>query len=169
MALHTIPTSRPELELRELSVGDADAYFSLVDGNRDHLGQHGDYAELNTATAESIHAELAAEYTAGVRFGAWCGDTIVGRFDLTDHHDGNYVLGYWLGRQYLGRGYATAACWALMAYARDELTATNVWAGVTKGNDASEAVLERLGFAKVQDMGTYTRFHKSIIDASDQP
>jgi RimJ/RimL family protein N-acetyltransferase len=37
------------------------------------------------------------------------------------------------------------------------MTAT-VYAGVTKGNRASEAVLERLGFARVADMGRYHRF-----------
>jgi RimJ/RimL family protein N-acetyltransferase len=63
-----------------------------------------------------------------------------------------------LGGEFTGRGYATAACKALIAYGKAELGATTIYAGVTKGNVKSEALLVRLGFQAVADRGTYTRF-----------
>ena len=56
------------------------------------------------------------------------------------------------------RGYATAARKALIDYGKAELDATDVLAGVTKGNAKSEALLGRLGFRAVEDRGTYTLF-----------
>jgi hypothetical protein len=38
------------------------------------------------------------------------------------------------------------------------LGATDVYAGVTKGNAKSEALLGRLGFQVVEDRGSYTLF-----------
>lgn len=52
----------------------------------------------------------------------------------------------------------TMACRALIAQARTELGAATVYAGVTKGNRASEVVLERLGFGRVADRGSYHRY-----------
>jgi RimJ/RimL family protein N-acetyltransferase len=92
------------------------------------------------------------------QFGIWLDGQLIGRADLNPRTPGNFVLGYWLGSQFTGKGYATAACQALIAYGKAELDATNIWAGVTKGNAKSEALLARLGFHAVADQGTYTRF-----------
>ena len=72
------------------------------------------------------------------------------------------MLGYWLGGEYTGKGYATAACTALIAYGLEVLGARTMWAGVTKGNTKSEAVLQRLGFQEVSDQGSYTRFNRRL-------
>src|SRR5215217_8151239 len=78
--------------------------------------------------------------------------------DLNARTPGNFVLGYWLGGEFTGKGYATAACKALIACGKAELGATNVYAGVTKGYAKSEALLARLGFRAIADRGTYTLF-----------
>ena len=80
---------------------------------------------------------------------------MIGRVDLIPRTPGDFVLGYWLGGEFTGKGYATEACRALIAYGKAELGATNIYAGVTKGNIKSEALLGRLGF---EDRGTYTLF-----------
>jgi ribosomal-protein-serine acetyltransferase len=116
---------------------------------------------MREATPRSVVEELAEEHDDGVTFGVWLGDSLIGRVNLVPREAGNFVLGFWLDHEHTGHGYATAACAALMDYGRSTLGATDVWAGVTNGNTASENVLKRLGFERVGDMGTYTRFHRS--------
>ncbi|MES0837337.1 GNAT family N-acetyltransferase [Nocardiopsis tropica] len=66
---------------------------------------------------------------------------------------------YWLARAATGKGRAGAACAALIGSAFTVLGATDMFAGVTRGNGPSAAVLRRLGFAPVEEFPTYTRFH----------
>src|SRR4051812_6010418 len=151
----TLNTTLPHLRLVELTPDDAQAYYDLVDRNRTHLIQRGDYLDLGKATPESLAAELSDPQSRNIRFGVWLDDHLIGRVDLNPHSPGNVVLGYWLGREYTGKGYATVACRALIDYGKIALGARTAWAGVTKGNTKSEAVLARLGFQAVSDQGTY--------------
>lgn len=54
-------------------------------------------------------------------------------------------LGYWLGLPYWGRGYATEAAHAVMAYGFDTLKLNRIFASHFSGNDASGRVLEKIG------------------------
>jgi len=154
----TITTAIPGLRLTEFVPADAPTYYSLVDRNRTHLSQHGDYTELTHATLASVTKHLTEPAGEQRRFGIWLNDTLIGRADVSPRLPGHIVIGYWLGSEYTGNGYATIACKALIAYARDHLDATDIFAGVTKGNGASEALLGRLGFEVREDKGTYTLF-----------
>jgi RimJ/RimL family protein N-acetyltransferase len=155
---HTeLSTSMPGLVLRRITGGDADAYLAVIQRNQEHLTRYDDHRGLYPATRRSVLEDLIA----GARhaFGVWLGDSFIGRVDLIPREDGNFVLGYWLDQQHTGHGYATSACEAVIQFGLSELDVTDVWAGVTKGNAASEKLLERLGFERVADMGKYTRFH----------
>lgn len=154
----TIATDLPSLRLVALGPDDAEAYYALVDRNREHLTQHGDYTELGRATPASVAEELRDQQVGNARFGIWLDDALIGRADLSPRVPGHFVIGYWLGGEYTGRGYATRACAALIRHGRDTLGATAIFAGVTKGNAASEALLGRLGFRAIEDRGTYTLF-----------
>jgi RimJ/RimL family protein N-acetyltransferase len=55
-------------------------------------------------------------------------------------------LGYWLGREYWGRGVAGAAARALTEWAFTNWDIDRVWAGVFDWNPASARVLEKAGF-----------------------
>jgi RimJ/RimL family protein N-acetyltransferase len=148
------------LTLRPLGIEDLPQYAALVSRNREHLTSHGDYRDLVRSTREEMETELRAAPVG--RFGVWLHEALIGRVDLIPQDRPNAVLGYWLDRDRLGSGFATAACRALLAYGETEMRITDVWAGVTHGNERSVALLERLGFEPVQDMGTYTRFHRAL-------
>jgi len=157
-----IATDTPCLRLIEFTPDDAHAYYSLVDRNRKHLSEHGDYSELKQATLELVIKSLTEAPGAHRRFGIWLNNTLVGRADVSPRLPGHFVIGYWLGSAYTGKGYATVACKALIHYAHGRLGATDIFAGVTKGNAASEALLGRLGFQAIEDKDTYTLFRMRL-------
>jgi len=57
-------------------------------------------------------------------------------------------LGYWLGRDYWGRGIATAVCEAMTQYAFEHFKLVRVQAEVYGPNAASMRVLEKCGFQR---------------------
>jgi RimJ/RimL family protein N-acetyltransferase len=59
---------------------------------------------------------------------------------------GELELGYWIARSHWGRGYATEAGRAVLAYARDSLRIRRLAAGHFIDNPASGRVLAKLGF-----------------------
>jgi RimJ/RimL family protein N-acetyltransferase len=64
-------------------------------------------------------------------------------------HDGRREVGYWIGREFWGRGVATRALAAFLA----EVTERPLYAGVAKHNVASIRVLEKNGFVVVDEPG----------------
>jgi len=61
-------------------------------------------------------------------------------------------VGYTLGRDYWGQGYATEAAGAVRDYALRELGATRLIALIIHGNTASENVARKLGLAYERDV-----------------
>ncbi len=104
-------------------------------------------------------AYFASPPDSNTRFGIWLGHQLVGRVDLNPVDPPRYSIGYWLGADSTGRGYATFAGRAAIAYCRDELGGTEVFAGVRSGNYKSVAVLHRLGFALVAEFESHDRYH----------
>jgi RimJ/RimL family protein N-acetyltransferase len=57
-----------------------------------------------------------------------------------------FEIGYWLGRDHWGNGYATEAAAEVLAFAFRNLRAEEIEAGWYQDNPASGRVLEKLGF-----------------------
>ena len=77
----------------------------------------------------------------------------IGCVELLIHPDGNYwwgeasaELGYWVGEEFQGRGYATQGSDLLIKRAFNELGINQIYATFRKENSASKRVLEKLGF-----------------------
>ena len=153
-------TASAGLVLEPLTVADSDAYYDVLDRNRAHLSRHGDYRAEAAATAEWVAEHLAQPVPD--RFGIRLGDDLIGRVDLVHAAPPRYGVGYWLSADATGRGHATLACAAVLDYALTARDATDIFAGVTHGNDRSVAVLRRLGFRPVAEFATYTRFHRPL-------
>ena len=155
-------TVRAGLQLRQLRSADAAEYYALVQVNAEHLTRHGDYQDEVSASADDVGASLSNEDDAAGRFGVFLHGRLIGRVDLIPVDPPRFGLGYWLSEDVTRMGMATAAVTALLDYARSELGARDVFAWVTHGNEPSEALLRRLGFDIVADMGSYNRFHVSL-------
>ena len=60
--------------------------------------------------------------------------------------EGGAEIGYWIGRHYWGRGYATEAARAVIDHAFGDLGHDALQAGARVSNPASRRVLEKCGF-----------------------
>ncbi|MBQ6099546.1 MAG: GNAT family N-acetyltransferase [Methanobrevibacter sp.] len=81
------------------------------------------------------------------------GDIPIGCVGLLFHPDTNHwwgdgsaELGYWIGEEYWGRGYAFEASSVLAKRAFDELDVKQIYATYRVENTQSKRVLEKLGF-----------------------
>jgi RimJ/RimL family protein N-acetyltransferase len=73
-------------------------------------------------------------------------DNLIGGLGLRLDEDEFYELGYWLGADYWGKGYATESVRGLLDYAISKLQSPKIKATVDKENTTSAKVLEKMGF-----------------------
>lgn len=71
---------------------------------------------------------------------------LAGSIGVGHSGNGEFDLGYWLGRSYWNRGYATEGVRAVLAFAFDELGLAYVRARFITENRASGRVLGKVGF-----------------------
>ena len=146
-----------DVTLRELSTDDAAAIADAYVRNRKHLAPW-DPARPEEFYTEEWHQErLSAQVlensTGRALYTVLESDgEIVGRLNLTDVVHGafeNGHIGYWLDDQFTGRGLMTRAIEALAVHARDELGLHRLQAATLPHNEASQAVLTRVGFERI--------------------
>jgi len=81
---------------------------------------------------------------------------IIGVVDLCKREtSGLWEIGYWIGRPYWGKGFATESCRALLEEADNTLGPADRVAGVFTDNPSSAQVLEKLGFEQDGPTGFY--------------
>jgi len=138
------------LLLRSLEPGDAPALVRLA-GAREiaatTLRIPHPYAESD---AQQFLAEVTEDFNAGrsVSFAVsispgheLCGG--IGLYLDQEHKRGE--LGYWIGVPFWGKGYATEAARAVVAFGFETLRLHRIFAHHFAGNKASQRVLERVG------------------------
>jgi ribosomal-protein-alanine N-acetyltransferase len=76
--------------------------------------------------------------------------TLVGAIGLhdIDREHSNAELGYWIGKDFWGHGYATEAARAIVQYALDDMTLERVYAKHFARNPQSGRVLEKIGMQR---------------------
>ena len=92
----------------------------------------------------------AEERTIAER-GFYVDGVLVGSGSYFPDDDGKCAIGYSIGEEYWGKGYATAAAKAIIAMAREHGNMGVLYADHAKDNPASGRVLEKLGFVVVGD------------------
>ena len=60
------------------------------------------------------------------------------------------MLGFWFGRDHWGKGFATEAGWAVIAYGFDVLGLSLIRSGFFPDNPASGRVQAKLGFRRIK-------------------
>ena len=83
-------------------------------------------------------------------------DGLIGGVGLTLAEDDFYELGYWLGVEYWGQGYATESVRGLLGYVKTNTPYEKFKANVYKENVASAKVLEKNGFKRGEDIEVFS-------------
>ncbi|WP_293463650.1 GNAT family N-acetyltransferase, partial [Phenylobacterium sp.] len=77
---------------------------------------------------------------------------VVGVLGFHERAPGRSELGYWFGRPFWGRGYATEAVTGALRWAKGDWRRNVVWAGHFADNRASGQVLCKAGFLYTGDV-----------------
>lgn len=102
------------------------------------------------------HAE---EWRAGSahRFAVLREGGFIGLVDVASVSGAEGALGYWFDKAAWGRGYATEAAQALVAFAFDGLNLSTLRAAHASDNVASARVLQKLGFRPTGKLRVWSR------------
>ena len=143
--------------MRIVQPGDAAVLAEAYRRNREHLApweplrDEGFFSER--FQREDIERRLIATAAGeGYPLALVEGQEIIGRFNLAGISRGPFQsagLGYWVDRNHLGRGLASAAVGAIVAEARDTLRLHRIEASTLVHNTASQRVLLRNGFRQI--------------------
>ena len=140
--------------LRLLEESDADEMYALMDSNRAHLREWLPFVDFNQSAKDSLAFIRSTRQQLADNQGIQCGifyqDRLVGVIGL---HAINWMnkttsIGYWLSADAQGKGLMTGAVKALVDYAFHTLKLHLVEIRAAVDNTRSQAVPQRLGFAK---------------------
>ena len=88
----------------------------------------------------------------------------IGRFQMEEWSDEDHraAVGYRLGKQYWGKGYATEALRAVIAYLFEQTTVNRIDAVTWRENSASARVMEKAGM-RFEGLARQRRFAKGAF------
>jgi [ribosomal protein S5]-alanine N-acetyltransferase len=156
------------LVLREPAPGDAAALLAYHDRNRERLERWDPPRGTELAQHASWIAWRAAESAAG-RARSWLAfdraspEAVVGEVQLdaiTRAQQHTAMIAYSVDAAYEGKGYASEAVAAVIAYAFGALALESLTATYDPANDRSGALLRRLGFTEVSRSAPIPGFEK---------
>jgi len=143
-----------DTELRTLDPAHAPEFMALIDQGRPYLREWLSWLDRTRTLTDllgfiaSCRQELASK--TSIALWVWHQQRIVGIVHLRDIDWVNRkaMIGYWVGEQFRGRGFAKRATRALCAYAFGVLKLNRIEIRCATGNTASQAVPTALGFQR---------------------
>ncbi|NCA86409.1 MAG: N-acetyltransferase [Clostridia bacterium] len=143
---------KKNLYLRRISHHDAHEVFDLIDNNRQHLSKWLPFVE-STTSVESTHSfidQVQKHYSRELVFTICFGDEICGLIGLKDIDTQNrkVEIGYWIGRQWQGKGIVTESANALVDTIFSQMNINRVQIKCAVGNSRSSNIPKRLGFKR---------------------
>lgn len=150
--------------MRPFSIDDAEAMAAAYIRNREHLAPWEPVRPEEFFTAKRQGALIAGKLQrlldgTEVPWGLFDGDDVVGAVTLTGIIRGPFLsgdLGYWVDKDYTGKGLCTAAV-AFAAESGRKMGLHRVQASTLLHNAASRKVLARLGFTEIGVAPEYLR------------
>lgn len=141
-----------EIELLLISLEHKDDLFSLVDKNRAYLREWLPWLDLNTSPddTESFIQSVIEQYESGKgpQYAIFHDSVMCGVCGFHPIDAGNKVggIGYWLSKDFSGRGIMTKSVLALLKIGFQDYDLNRIEIPCATGNLKSRAIPERLGF-----------------------
>lgn len=141
-----------ELSLRLHDAYNVEGFFKLIDKNREHLGKWMAW-EKNHQEVDDSYQYIMYERHQFARYESistqiYYQGQVAGSCSLTLHdlRSGFGEIGYWLGKEFTGKGIVTRSVKAMVNFAFNTLNMHKIVLRVITGNEKSIAVAKRLGF-----------------------
>jgi ribosomal-protein-serine acetyltransferase len=126
--------------------------FAVVDRERTYLREWLPWVDMSTEVEHTLNfIKTSLKQFAGndgFSAGIWSGDELIGGIGThkIDWLNRRVEIGYWIARQFQGRGIVTDACRAVIDHAFQEWKLNRVEIHCAPGNEKSCAIPKRLGF-----------------------
>ncbi len=157
----TLRLSGPRLTLRRPLAADAPAVATLMNDfdvvknlSRAPWPYRPADAEGWLAAIAAVRGDRDAFPFAILADGAYAGTVGI---SANPANPGEIELGYWLGRPFWGKGYATEAARLAVRFAFETLGLAVLAAGHFADNPASGRVLQKLGFTYTEDVARFSK------------
>ncbi len=138
--------------LRRFRSEDAEAIYSAVIANSDHLREYmhwmvPDYS-IEHAKAFIASSTKAAEEKKSLGFGIFRESVLIGSIGFVnfDHAARRTEIGYWIDKAHEGQGIISRSCRSLINYAFEDLGMNRIEIRCSTENVRSAAIPLRLGF-----------------------
>jgi ribosomal-protein-serine acetyltransferase len=161
---------RPGLELRLLEERHSAVVYALADRNREHLREWFAWVDA-TNSEDDILAFIRRALNhfasnSGFAAGIWEHERYAGNISLhkVDWLNRRAEIGYWLGREFQGRGIVTDACRAVTRHALVEMELNRVEIRCSTANTKSKAIPLRLGFTLEGLLRQAELLHEQYVD-----
>lgn len=140
--------------VKPLEIRDANELFQLMDRSRKSLSEwlvFPSYTHSVSDTITFIKKSLKrSEANNGYWSGIWYEGTLVGSIGLLyiDHKTKRTEIGYWLGEEFVGKGFMLSACKQIINHLFNEQHLQKVEIKVARTNTKSLAIPIKLGFTQ---------------------
>lgn len=159
-----------EIELRQFLPDHAGRLFDLVDANRERLRAWLPWVDSTVHAGDTL-AFIRGQMRAyaggsGLAAGIWFEEELAGAIGM---HDINRVvgctsIGYWISREFEGRGIMTRSCRALIDHAFRAWGFNRIEIRCAVGNLRSQRIPERLGFLREGTAREVERVGLDLLD-----
>ncbi|MGG1572596.1 GNAT family N-acetyltransferase [Fictibacillus sp. NRS-1165] len=161
-----------EISLKLIEKRDAQLLFQLTEYSRDHLRNWlgwVDYSRTLKDTKNFIKLALQkyADHTDLVTL-IWYRGIPAGSLALYDIKWNNFSgnIGYWLGKDFEGKGVMTRSCNAMVEYAFGTLGLNRLELKAALDNKRSRSVAERLGFRQEGELRQAEWLYDHFVDVA---
>lgn len=141
-----------EIILRPYTESDAEQIFAAVKANYEHLRPFLEWVvpEYSLEGVREFIQQSQKDSAEKIRqgFGIFYQEKLIGSigFNKFDWNCKSTEIGYWIAKDFSGKGIITKACKILINYAFDELQMNRIEIRCADANTRSRAIPEKLGF-----------------------